>query len=156
MPSGFLPGSRASFTLDLIVIAMAIVLPAMIYSLLLVRRHKDYKGHRNMQIVLGVVLGLAIIAFELDMRLRGWRHLAADSPYYESLVFPALYVHLAFAIPTLVLWSYTIFQAIRYRIIASGHPTRFRHKTFGRLSAYTMIATTLTGWIFYCLAFVAT
>ncbi len=155
MPDGFLPGSRASFILDFIVVAMAVILPLMIYSLLLVRRHKNYTGHRNMQIILGVVLGVAILAFELDMRIRGWRHLAEASPYYDSWVFPSLYFHLCFAIPTLILWSYTIFQAVRHQIIASSHPTRFRHKTFGRLSAYSMIATTLTGWIFYCLAFVA-
>lgn len=155
MPGGFLPGSRASFILDLIVVAMAIILPVMIYSLFIVRRHKRYTKHRNLQIALGTVLGLAILAFEIDMRLRGWRHLAEASPYYDSLVFPALYIHLFFAVPTLGLWSYTIFQAVRHQISTRVSPSRFKHKTFGRLSAYTMIATTLTGWIFYWLAFMA-
>lgn len=155
MPGGFLPGSRASLILDLIVVTMAVVLPVMIYSLLQVRRHKRYEKHRNLQIVLGVLLGIAILCFEVDMRLSGWRHLAEPSPYYETLVFPALYVHLCFAVPTLVLWSYTIFQAVRHQIISAPSASRFRHKTFGRLSAYSMIATTLTGWIFYWFAFMA-
>ena len=153
---GFLPLSRASFILDLIVVAMAVVIPVLIYSLVAVRRDKNFEKHRFIQIGLGLVLGVAILAFEVDMRFNGWRHLAEPSPFYETLVFPALYLHLAFAIPTLFLWAYTIFMASKHRISQAGpSPTRFRHKFFGRLSAYTMILTTLTGWIFYYLAFIA-
>ncbi len=154
--TGFLPNSRGSLILDLIVVAMALVIPVMLYSLVAVRRHKNFERHRIIQISLGLILGVAILAFEVDMRWNGWRHLAEASPYFESLVFPALYVHLCFAIPTLFLWVYTIFMASKYQISrAAGGAPRFRHKTFGRLSAYSMIATTITGWIFYYLAFIA-
>ena len=152
------PFSRASFVLDLIVLAMGVVIPVMLYSMIAVRKHQDIKTHRTIQITLGVVLGLAIFAFEVDMRLFGWRDQAQLSPYYETWVFPALYVHLFFAIPTLVLWIYTITMAMRHRIhqISDGtKDQRFRHKFYGKLSAYTMIATAITGWIFYYLAFVA-
>jgi uncharacterized membrane protein YozB (DUF420 family) len=153
---GFLPNSRASFILDLIVVAMALVIPVMLYSLAAVRRQRNYEKHRFIQISLGVTLGLAILAFEVDMRWNGWRHLAEASPYYQTWVFPALYIHLFFAIPTLFLWVYTIYMATRHRINqATGGRTRFEHKKYGRLSAYTMIATTITGWIFYYLAFLA-
>lgn len=134
---------------------MAAVLPLLLYSLVQVRRNQRFQTHRNMQIGLGVILGLAILAFEIDMRLNGWRHMAEPSPFYETLVFPALYVHLCFSVPTLILWAYTIFQALRQHILANQGPSRFRHKFYGRLSAYTMVATTLTGWLFYWLAFVA-
>ena len=154
--SGFLPSSRASIILDLIVLAMALVIPIMLYSLAVVKRDKNYHKHRLIQISLGLTLGLAILAFEIDMRLNGWRHLAEASPFYHSLVFPALYVHLAFAVPTLFLWLYTITMALRQEIT---NPTRsrqrFRHKTFGRLSAFSMMGTALTGLIFYWIAFMA-
>ncbi len=153
---GFLPSSRATLILDLIVVAMALVIPIMLYSLAAVRRLKNYERHKFIQIGLGLILGLAIIAFEIDMRLNGWRHLAEASPFYETWVFPALYVHLACAVPTLLLWVYTISMALKQQIIRplAGQP-RFRHKLFGRLSAYSMMATALTGWLFYWLAFMA-
>lgn len=134
---------------------MAAMIPIMIVSILSVRRLKNYEFHKRLQISLGIVLGLAIFAFEIDMRSNGWQHLAQVSPYYDSLVFPALFVHLAFAVPTLFLWIYTIFMALKHRLIQSLEPPRFRHKLYGRLSALGMIATTLTGWLFFWLAFMA-
>lgn len=153
---GFLPGSRANLILDVIVVAMALVIPILLYSLSAVRRQRNYNRHKTIQITLGVILGVAILLFEIDIRLNGWRHMAEASPFYDTWVFPALYVHLFFAIPTLFLWAYTLFMATRHSIIqGTGQKHRFRHKTFGRLSAYCMIATTLTGWMFYWLAFIA-
>ncbi len=152
---GFVPGSRASFILDFIVLAMAAVLPVLLFSLLQVKRRQRYQTHRSIQIGLGIVLGLTILAFEVNMRLWGWRHMAEPSPYFDTWVFPALYIHLCFSIPTLILWAYTIFEATRQQIMAAASRGRFRHRTYGRLSAYSMVATTVTGWIFYWLAFVA-
>ncbi|WP_141732951.1 DUF420 domain-containing protein [Oligoflexus tunisiensis] len=152
---GFLPFSRASFVLDFIAVAMAAVIPVMMISLFQVRKRKNIDLHRRLQIILGVVLGLAILIFELDMRLYGWRQYAEPSPYYDTLVMPALLVHLVFAIPTLLLWIFTIFMALRHRIHTSTGKHRIRHKLFGRLSAYAMLGTTVSGWLFFWLAFMA-
>jgi len=158
MPSLF-PFSRASFVLDFIVLAMALVIPILLYSMMAVKRRHDIQTHRKIQIGLGIILGLAILLFEIDMRIFGWRHQAEPSPYYDTWVFPSLYVHLFFAIPTLFLWAYTIIMATRHRIhqtAAVGDTYRFRHKLYGKISVYTMIATAVTGWVFYYLSFVAT
>jgi uncharacterized membrane protein YozB (DUF420 family) len=152
---GFLPMSRASFTLDFIALAMAAVIPVMLVSLYQVRERKNYQLHKRIQILLGLVLGVAILVFELDMRLYGWRQYAEASPYYTTLVIPSLIFHLFFAIPTLFLWIYTIVMALRQRIDTENGKSRFRHKFFGRLSAYAMIGTTLSGWLFFWLAFMA-
>lgn len=151
----FLPLSRASFVLNFIALAMAGVIPVMLFSIFQVRRRKNYVLHKRLQILLGVVLGLAILVFELDMRLYGWRQYAESSPYYQTLVFPALIVHLVFAIPTLFLWIYTIFMALRHRITEEAGKYRTQHIFFGKLSAYAMIGTTLSGWLFFWLAFMA-
>ena len=102
--TGFLPFSRANFLMDFVVLAMAVIVPIMIGSVILVRYKKDYNLHKKIQIALGSILGLTLIVFELDVRLNGWRHLAEASPYYENFVFPSLFVHLFFAIPTFFLW----------------------------------------------------
>lgn len=152
---GFLPMSRASFTLDFIALAMAAVIPVMLVSLYQVKERRNYQLHKRIQILLGVVLGVAILVFELDMRIFGWRQYAEASPYYETLVIPSLIFHLIFAIPTLFLWIYTITMALRQQIDTQTGKYRFQHKFFGRLSAYAMIGTTLSGWLFFWLAFMA-
>ncbi|RYZ16123.1 MAG: DUF420 domain-containing protein [Sphingobacteriales bacterium] len=152
---GFLPSSRGSFILDFIVVAMAAVVPILLYSLWLVKVRKNLKFHRSIQIALGLILGVAIVAFELDMRINGWRHLAEPSPYYETYVFPSLIIHLCFAIPALFLWSYTIYAGVRHRIEININKARIQHRKLGLASAYAMVGTTVTGWIFYYLAFIA-
>jgi uncharacterized membrane protein YozB (DUF420 family) len=152
---GFLPMSRASFILDFLVVAMAFVIPVMLVSLFQVKKRKNYALHRRIQIILGVVLGLVVLVFELDMRLFGWRQYAEASPYYDSLVIPALILHLIFAIPTFFLWIYTIYMALRHRIVENSGKVRFQHRFFGRLSAYAMIGTTVSGCLFFWLAFMA-
>jgi hypothetical protein len=46
-------------------------------------------------------------------------------------------------------------MALRQRIDTQTGKYRFQHKFFGRLSAYAMIGTTLSGWLFFWLAFMA-
>ncbi len=152
---GFIPSSRASFVLDLIVLAMALVVPILVLSIYRVRVWQNIALHRLIQTTLGLVLGVAIIAFEWDMRINGWRDLAEPSPYYESWVFPALILHLCFAVPTLFLWTYTIIMALKHSIDQKSGKARFQHKKFGLLSSYSMVGTAVTGWIFYWLAFIA-
>lgn len=152
--TGFLPFSRANFLMDFVVLAMALIIPVMIGSVLLVRYKKDYDLHRKIQIALGSTLGLTLIIFELDVRLNGWRHLAESSPYYDSLVFPSLAVHLFFAIPTFFLWLVTIIGGIKRYRPKEKLSTNF-HKVMGRYSAFFMTGTAVTGWIFFWLAFVA-
>jgi len=95
------------------------------------------------------------VIFELDMRINGWRHMAEPSPYYETWVFPALIIHLCFSIPTLALWSYTIFMALKHSIDKQSNPSRLKHKRLGYISSFGMLGTAVTGWIFYWLAFMA-
>lgn len=154
MGPGFLPGSRGSFILDFVVVAMVVAIPVLLWSVSLARRGR-YDLHRRVQVILAVVLGLAVLAFELDMRLFGWRHLAEPSPYYETLVWPVLWVHLVFAVPTLLLWTGVVIVSLR-RAAAGALPGAFgrTHRLLGRLAAGMMVGTAVTGWIFYYLAFI--
>ncbi len=153
--SGFIPGSRGSLILDLLVTAMAVILPLLGFSVFISRSRKNYRIHRVIQSVLGLILGLAVIAFEVDMRVNGWRQLAEPSPYYHSWVFPSLILHLCFSIPTLLIWTYTIVQAFRQSIEHTYNKARIQHRKLGWISTYAMVGTTLTGWLFYYLSFLA-
>ena len=156
---GFL-GTRASLMLDVVFVAMFLVLPVLAVSISLVKRGQ-YGRHKRAQLVLGIVLLLAVVAFELDMRLlTDWEKLAEPSPYYRtdgwSTVWTALVIHLSFAIPAAFLWTYVIVQALRKfsRPPSPGAHSR-SHKFWGWLAAICMTMTAITGWIFYYLAFVA-
>ena len=68
--NGFL-GTRASFMLDVVFLALFAVLPLLALSIAIVRR-RGYLAHKRLQLVLGSVLLLAVLAFEIEMRVFGW------------------------------------------------------------------------------------
>lgn len=157
---GFL-GTRASLMLDVVFLAMFVVVPVLVYSIWLVRVHKAYAAHKRLQLTLGGLLLAAVTLFELDVRINGWRHRAEASPYYGGgdsigLVFPVLYVHLFFAVTTTVLWIVVIARALRnFPSPPVPGPHSAWHRRFAWLAAIDMAITSITGCLFYWLAFVA-
>ncbi len=159
MFSGFL-GTRATLMFDLVVVAMAVILPLLGLSILCVQRGL-YSLHRGMQISLATVLLVAVMAFEVDVRLSqgtptDWRNLAASSPYYPAGVLWALGIHLCFSVTTPLLWGVVIIRA--WRNFPEGpQPGQHSpsHRFWGWLASAGMVLTAVTGWIFYYLAFVA-
>lgn len=157
---GFL-GTRATFMLDFVALAMIALLPVLGWSIYLVRDRQRYTLHKRVQFTLGCVLLVTVALFELDMRINGWRDRAAASPYVggegaTDWVNVALGVHLCFAVSAAVLWAAVILQALRLfpRPPVPGSHSVW-HRRFGKLAALDMLATAVTGWIFYWLAFVA-
>ncbi len=153
---GFL-GTRASFMLDLVVVAMLVVLPTLAGSIYLVRVKRNYLWHKRIQLLLGVVLAVAVTAFEVDVRLHGWTHLAEPSPYYASGgVNWVLGVHLAVAVTTTVLWFVVLVRAWRNfdHPPCPGPHSRW-HRRWAWVASWGMTLTAITGWVFYYLAFVA-
>ena len=159
---GFL-GTRASLMLDLVFLAMFLVLPVLAWSVWLVRYRRNYLLHKRVQVTLGIVLLLAVTAFEVDMRSSGWEHRAVESPYHGTWAWGAwgavqasLAVHLPFAVSTAVLWAATIVLALRRFPCPPAPCAHSRlHRVLGRLSALDLLLTSTTGWIFYWLAFAA-
>ena len=162
MSSGFL-GFDSSFMLDFVVSALALIVPVLLYSLWVVKVHKQYRLHRNLQLGLGIILLIAVGAFELDMRLHGgWERIVNKDPEDPRLTGDALrhvrlvlYTHLIFAISTPVLWAVTIIQALRrFANPPLPGPHSRLHKTLGWLSVGDIVLTSATGLWFYYVAFV--
>jgi Protein of unknown function (DUF420). len=159
--TGFL-GTRGSLMLDVVLLAMFAVLPLLALSIYLVKQ-KKYAQHKLINLILGTVLLIAVLAFEIDMRFfTDWEVLAKDSPYFDeqhkwtSIAGLALIIHLCFAIPTPLLWIYVIVQALRKfpSPPLPGEHSRAHSKT-AWLAAGGMLMTAITGGMFYYLAFVA-
>jgi putative membrane protein len=159
---GFL-GYRASFMLDFVVVALVLVVPILLYSLYAVKVRRQYALHRNLQLLLGVVLLVAVGAFEVDLHLvqGGWENVVAKqepplSPEQLARVRTLLRIHLVFAATTPLLWIVTIVLALRHfpNPPLPGPHSR-RHKVLGWLSTIDLTLTSITGLIFYYAAFVA-
>ncbi len=152
---GFL-GSRASLATDFVFVALFAVLPMLAISIALVRR-RAYRWHRRIQLAIAVALLVAVAFFEIDMRfVSGWKPRAVASPFWPTGVWTALGVHLVFAVSTVVLWTWVVWEAVR-RFPTPPQPAihSARHRLMGRLAAGDLLMTALTGWAFYWVAFVA-
>lgn len=160
MEHGFL-GYPSTFMLDVVVCALALVVPLLIYSLYLVKVRRRYLEHRNLQSLLGGVLLVTVALFEVDMRLHGgWREILGQrsrplSASEFELAARVLYIHLFFAISTVILWGITLTAAWRRFPSPPSPGSHSRvHKVLGWLSAVDITLTSLTGLVFYYLAFV--
>ena len=149
---GFL-GFGAPFALDFIIVALACVLPVLLASILAIRSGHQ-KAHRSLQIALTTALTLVLILFEWQIRsLGGWREIVAYRKFTNeetAVVGGTLAVHLVFSVTTPLLWiaalvtSSAAWEGLRKR----------RHHWLGRLAAADLLMTTLTGWLWYWVAFV--
>lgn len=153
---GFL-GTRASFMLDAVCVGMVLVMFILSRSIRQVRVHRNFQLHKRVQLGLAALLAVVLTAFEIDIRLNGWQERASGelegTP--TQAVFTALWIHLFFALTTVVLWITVIVLALRRFSnppLPNEHSTF--HRRFGWLAAIDMLLTTITGWVFYVMAFV--
>src|SRR5437899_278012 len=140
MTDGFL-GYRTSFMLDLVLCALALVIPTLLVSLYAVKIRRNYVLHKCLQITLGLALLAAVGLFEVDLRTQGGidgilakraRPLSSD----ERASFDRLLsVHLFFAVSTVPLWAATLFLALK-RMPSPPAPCEHSrvHKPLGWLS----------------------
>ena len=154
--NGFL-GTRASLMLDVVFLAMFVVVPVLAFSVYLVKVRRRYQLHKQIQVTLGLVLLAAVTLFEVDMLINGWTQRAVESPFWnDGTVRNALVVHLVFAVSTAVLWIVVLTRALRnFSSPPQPGPHSVWHKRWGWAAAIDMVMTSLTGWIFYWVAFAA-
>ena len=162
MADGFL-GFRTSLMLDFVVCALLLVVPTLLYSLFAVKFRRKYLLHRNLQMALGIILLLAVGAFEVDLQIvhKGWENIVAKrdpqlTPEQFNFVRNLLWVHLVFAVTTPFLWATTLTLAWK-RFPAPPTPGDHSrlHKTLGWISTIDITLTSITGLIWYYFAFVA-
>jgi len=165
MTDGFL-GYDTTFMLDFVVCALVLIVPILLFSLYQAKFNRNYTLHRNLQVLLGVVLLVAVGLFEVDVQLihGGWENIVnkpGQTPRLEGAAFNdvrrVLYIHLVFAISTPFLWAVTLILAWRRfdNPPTPGSHSR-THKTLGWLSTFDLVATSVTGLWFYCEAFIRT
>jgi uncharacterized membrane protein YozB (DUF420 family) len=159
---GFL-GTRASVGMDVVLVGLIALLPVLAVSIALVRRG-HYAAHKTLQLVIVAALLAAIVVFEIDVRLvSDWKVRAAGGPpwgdgnaWWPTGVLVALAIHLVFAVSTLVLWAWVVWEALaRFPSPPAPGTHGPRHRRMARLAAADLVLTAVTGTVFYWLAFVA-
>lgn len=164
MKNGFL-GFDASFMLDFVVSALVLIVPVLLYSLYVIKFRRNFILHRNLQVALGIVLLVAVAAFEIDTQLvhGGWENIVnkdSEAPRLSGEKYShaqrVLRIHLIFAISTPFLWGATLWYALRRfpNPPLPGEHSKL-HKTLGWLSVLDIVMTSVTGLWFYYAAFVA-
>lgn len=160
MKDGFL-GYKTSFMLDAVVVALVLVVPILLYSLYSVKIKRQYLKHRNLQMLLAVLLLAAVAAFEFDLHFvqGGWQNVVKKGPPVteSQLVFiqKVLRIHLIFAASTPFLWAITIILALRSMPNPpTPSPHSRLHKFLGWTSTVDLVLTSITGLCFYYIAFV--
>lgn len=153
-PEGFL-GTRASLMLDVVYLAMFVVVLAQGWSVAQVWRGR-YSVHKWTQLTIAALLAVAVTAFEVEMRVFGWRERAADpvTGRVPDLVWTLLRVHLVCSVSTVLLWPVVIVRALK-RFPSPPMPGAHSasHVFWARAAAAALFATALTGWAFYWAAF---
>ena len=153
---GFL-GTRAPLILDVLCLAMLAVVIVLAWSIYQVKVRRRFSLHKWTQITLAIILLTTVILFEIDIRLHGWEDRAAGQigGHAPAAAVKALYVHLIFAVTTVILWPATIILALRNfpNPPVPGPHSRI-HVPLARTAAIDMVLTAITGWIFYYIAFV--
>lgn len=162
MIQGFLPFSRATIMFDVVVIALVAFLPMLAWSISLARRGR-YRLHKRVQLSLAVTLFVTVLLFEVDVQWTkftlegGWRSLSVESPYQGAPIDRLLRVHLGFATVTAVLWLVTTLQAVaNFPKPPVPGPHSRNHKWMAWAATVGLFVTSITGWTFYYMAFVAT
>lgn len=143
--------------LDFVAVAMILVTAIMFVSVFLVKYRLQWRLHRQIQIALGLILLVTIVAFEVDLQLfTNWEELAKPSPFFASgWVHRFLWAHLLFAIPTPILWGYLIVWSLLRQGRLASHEFAAWHRRMGWISVIMMSMTAITGWVFYWVGFVA-
>lgn len=161
MSRGFL-GYQTSLMLDVVVCALVLVVPLLLLSLYLVKVKRNYLWHRNLQLILGVALFIAVGAFEIDMQFvhGGWENIVgrrepSRTPEEMVSIRRFLWFHLFFAVTTPVLWVVTTWKALkRFPNPPMPAPHSQAHKRLGWLATIDLVMTSLTGLWWYYIAFV--
>ena len=126
-------GTDAGFFVDVFLLTQLVLLPAVGAAILLVRRGR-VKAHVLTMLVSYVLFLLSVLAFEAEV------HFGKGTP---PLPVTTLVIHLCFAVPCLLLWTYQMWTGKRALFSPRNHRLR------GRILFAILTLTVVTGvWLY--------
>lgn len=154
LPQGFL-GTRADVLMDIVIVSLVVIVPALVWSRALARSGR-YAAHKRLMLWLAGVLGVAVALFEADMRLSGGIFELTKGSRFAGTTFlnASIYIHTLLSISTSLIWIVLIAWSLK-RFSKPPAPGAFshRHKQLGRLGMLGMALTGITGVELYVIGF---
>ena len=149
---GFL-GTNAPFMMDVVVVSLVLVVPLLGFSIAQAKRGA-FLLHRRLQMVLSILLTIAVLLFELEMRLAGGIKSLIDASRYTLTFRCFLWFHIFLAVATLIFWAITFYHANKNfdgtKMLASY---RLKHRKLGLYSSIFLVLTSITGLAVYAWSF---
>lgn len=135
---------------------MVIILPLLWYSVKKVRDDRNYKLHKNIQLIMFVIL-FFVVLFEYDMQQHGGIFEMVKGSSYEGTFFLnfMIYFHTFLSITTSLIWTILIIASlIKFR--KNPRPRKFSktHRLWGNIGLWDMALTCIMGVILYIYGFV--
>lgn len=144
--------------IDAVNISFVIIVPALIYSWAKAR-NGEYNLHKKVQLTLFAILFVAVILFEVDLRMRGGIfEMVKDSRFAGTLFLNSLiWFHMFVSITTSFIWIGLIAFSLK-KFASPPVPNNFSgmHKFWGKIGMIDMILTGITGVMLYVLGFAMT
>lgn len=150
---GFL-GTGAPFMMDLVMIALLVINPALFWSIQQAKKGR-FELHKKVQLSLASILLIAVVLFEIEIRLANGIVNIIGEEKYTTLFQVVLYIHIFFSVTTTIIWAVLSFKG--YKLYTpNGFPDDYQstHKKMGWLGAIDLLLTTLTGFVVYYLGFI--
>lgn len=150
-------GARCDLLMDIVVLSMIVILPLLRYSWKSVNQEKNYARHKNIQIIMFIVLFVVVLLFEYDMQQHGGIFEMVKGSSYEGTFFLnfMIYFHTALSISTSLIWLVLIPVSLQ-RFGKKPRPNSFSkaHKLWGRIGMWDMTLTCITGMALYVYGFI--
>jgi len=147
--------ARGDLLLDLIILSLLIVVPTLLYSVKLARQRR-FIAHRNLQVVLFIVLFVAIVLFEIDLKSQGgvWEMTKGSRFANSNFLTFVIYFHLMFSFSMAFLWL-TIIPLSLWKYRTGFNQGKFNriHSLAGKITIPVTIMAGLTGTALYFIGF---
>lgn len=149
---------NTDWLIDVVNFSFIVIVPTLIYSWLKVRQG-DYNLHKKVQLTLFAVLFIAVILFEVDLRMRGGIFEMVKQSQFAgtALLNGLIWFHMFVSITTSFIWIGLIAGSL-WKFASPPVPNNFSgiHKLFGKIGMIDMILTGITGVMLYVLGFAMT
>ena len=153
MPPGFL-GTEADLLMDLLVTVVPGILVVMALSWRFARSGA-WTTHRNIQVVLTIILALAVTALEVHIATSGGIEALLGGGEPPAGLRGMLNIHLLFAFSASLTWiGLVVTSLIKFPNPPSPGAFSARHRFVGRVGMVTMVGTAITAVAVYAVAFV--
>lgn len=133
-PSMF--GARCDLLMDIVVISMVIILPLLWYSYKKVKEERQYALHKNIQLLMFIILFFVVLLFEYDMQQNGGIFEMVKGSAYEGTFFLnfMIYFHTLLSITTSIIWIVLIIASLK-KFGKNPKPSKFSksHKLWGKI-----------------------